>query len=46
MLAALPREHFPLTVAVAREMGAYGSDEHYDLVLDGLLSGLRSTARA
>jgi AcrR family transcriptional regulator len=46
MLALLPREHFPLTVAVAREMGAYGSDEHYDFVLDGLVSGLRPTARA
>ena len=26
---------------VAEEMGAYGSDEHYELVLDQLLGGLR-----
>jgi hypothetical protein len=43
MLAALPRSHFPLIVDVAAEMGAYGSDEHYGFVLDGLLAGL-STA--
>src|SRR5215213_4652280 len=30
MLARLPRERFPLTVAVGGAMGAYGSDEHYD----------------
>jgi AcrR family transcriptional regulator len=40
-LRRLPAEHFPLTVGVADEMGAYGSDEHYDLVLDQLLRGLR-----
>jgi hypothetical protein len=43
-LAALPASQFPLTVAVAGEMGAYGSDEHYDFVLDQLLAGLRATA--
>ena len=32
---------FPLTVGVAEEMGAYGSDEHYELVLDQMLGGLR-----
>jgi hypothetical protein len=41
MLAALPRSEYPLTVAVAGEMGAYGSDDHYDFVLDRFLSGLR-----
>jgi hypothetical protein len=44
MLAALPASQFPLTVALAGEMGAYGSDEHYDFVLDQLLAGLRATA--
>ena len=44
MLAQLPRTHYPLTVDVAGEMGAYGSDHHYDFVLDQLLSGLRATA--
>jgi AcrR family transcriptional regulator len=39
-LAALPREHFPLTVGAADAMGAYGSDEHYELVLSQLLRGL------
>ena len=32
---------FPLTVGVAEEMGAYGSDAHYELVLDEMLGGLR-----
>src|SRR5215217_1676528 len=41
-LAGLPRSEFPLTVEVAGEMGAYGSDEHYDFVLAQLLAGLRS----
>jgi AcrR family transcriptional regulator len=44
MLAQLPRSHFPLTVDVAGELGAYGSDDHYDFVLDQLLSGLRAGA--
>ena len=42
MLAALPRDEFPLTVGVAAAMGAYGSDEHYDFVLDQLVAGLRA----
>jgi AcrR family transcriptional regulator len=41
MLRQLPPAMFPLTVGVAEEMGAYGSDEHYELVLDQLLGGLR-----
>ena len=41
MLAALPRSEYPLTVEVAGEMGAYGSDDHYEFVLDHFLSGLR-----
>jgi len=40
-LAMLPAEHFPLTVGVASELGHYGSDEHYELVLGQLLGGLR-----
>ena len=43
MLAQLPPAEYPLTVAVAAEMGAYGSDDHYDFVLDQLLTGLRAT---
>jgi AcrR family transcriptional regulator len=39
-LSALPAEAFPLTVATAADFGAYGSDEHYDAVLDDLLAGL------
>jgi len=46
MLAQLPRTEYPLTVGVADEMGAYGSDHHYDFVLDQLLSGLRNRADA
>jgi len=42
MLAALPREAFPLIVDVAAAMGAYGSDEHYEFVLDQFLGGLRA----
>lgn len=41
-LAQLPRSQFPLTVDVAGEMGAYGSDEHYDFVLERLVGGLRA----
>jgi AcrR family transcriptional regulator len=44
MLTALPAAAFPLTVATAAEFGAYGSDEHYELVLDQHLRGLRATA--
>jgi AcrR family transcriptional regulator len=43
MLTRLPRAVFPLTVDVAEAMGAYGSDEHYDFVLDQFLAGLRAT---
>ena len=39
MLSRLPRERFPLVVETAAEMGAYGSDEHYELVLGALVSG-------
>ena len=44
MLRALPQELFPLTVGVADAMGAYGSDAHYDFVLDQFLGGLRTTS--
>jgi AcrR family transcriptional regulator len=44
MLAQLSRTEYPLTVEVAGEMGAYGSDDHYELVLDQLLDGLRAAA--
>jgi AcrR family transcriptional regulator len=40
MLRQLPPQAFPLTVGVADSMGAYGSDEHYDFVLDQFLTGL------
>ena len=43
-LTRLPRAVFPLTVDVAEAMGAYGSDEHYDFVLDQFLAGLRARA--
>jgi AcrR family transcriptional regulator len=46
MLAQLPRKEYPLTADVAPEMGAYGSDQHYDFVLDYLLTGLHATAGA
>ncbi len=42
MLAALPRSEYPLTVEVAGVLGAYGSDDHYDFVLDRLVDGLRA----
>lgn len=45
-LAALPPTEYPFTVEVASEMGAYGSDHHYDFVLDRLLDGLRASADA
>ena len=44
MLSALPADEYPLIVAVAAEMGAYGSDEHYEFVLAQLVAGLRATA--
>src|SRR3954447_10970263 len=37
MLRQLPPAAFPLTVAVAAELGAYGSDDHYEFVLDQFL---------
>ena len=40
MLKQLPTEVFPLTVATADAMGAYGSDTHYEFVLDQFLGGL------
>jgi AcrR family transcriptional regulator len=46
MLTQLPRAAFPLTVDVAEELGAYGSDAHYDFVLDQFLTGVRATTRA
>jgi AcrR family transcriptional regulator len=45
MLAQLPPTEYPLTVDVAGEMGAYGSDDHYEFVLDLLVSGLRGVAK-
>jgi AcrR family transcriptional regulator len=46
MLAGLPRREYPMTVEVSAEMGRYGSDEHYDFVLDRFLEGLRAAAEA
>jgi AcrR family transcriptional regulator len=43
-LRRLPPALFPLTVGVAEEMGAYGSDPHYDFVLDQFLGGLSGQA--
>lgn len=43
-LAAIPVEAFPLTVGVAAQFAAYGSDEHYELALAQLLSGIRAAA--
>ena len=40
-MAMLPAEAFPHTAAVAAEMVGYGSDEHYEFVLDRLVGGLR-----
>ena len=40
MLAQLPAALFPRTVAVAEDMGAYGGDEDYELVLGALVGGL------
>jgi AcrR family transcriptional regulator len=40
LLAQLPPAAFPLTVAVAAELGAYGSDAHYEVVLEALVTGL------
>ncbi len=45
-LAGLPPADYPLTVEVAADLGAYGSDDHYELVLAQLLDGLRAAADA
>jgi AcrR family transcriptional regulator len=45
-LATLPAAEFPLTVAVAGEMGAYGGDDHYEFVLDRFVAGLALPAAA
>jgi AcrR family transcriptional regulator len=42
MLSALPAEHFPRIVSVAGEMGAYGTDAHYEIVLGAFVEGLVS----
>jgi AcrR family transcriptional regulator len=39
-LARLPPGMFPFTAGVAEQLGAYGSDEHYELVLDALVRSL------
>jgi AcrR family transcriptional regulator len=41
-LEALPPEAFPLTKAVAKEMAAYGSEGHYDLVLTAFAPSSRA----
>ncbi|MCU1405343.1 MAG: hypothetical protein JWQ43_1646 [Glaciihabitans sp.] len=43
-LAALPAERFPRTLAVADELGHYGSDAHYAVALGALLSGVGALA--
>ena len=43
-LMALPAAEFQLTASVATQLGAYGSDEHYELVLTSLVDGLTSAA--
>jgi AcrR family transcriptional regulator len=40
MLSALPPGQFPHSAGAARQMGAYGSDDDYQLVLGALLGGL------
>jgi AcrR family transcriptional regulator len=39
-LAALPANDYALTKSVAAEMGDYGSDRHYEIVLGQLLAGV------
>lgn len=41
-VAALPAAEFPHTVAAASEIGAYGSNRHYELALDQMLNGIGS----
>ncbi len=45
MLAALPAEVFPLTVAAAGPMAGYGSDEQYDVALGLLVGGVHAATR-
>lgn len=44
LLRALPADRFPLTVSVADDLAAYGSDAHYEQVLADYLGGLRASA--
>lgn len=44
VLAALPVEQFPLTVAVANSMGGFGTDKHYRIALDQLISGVSTSS--
>ena len=37
-------DEFPYTAEIAGEMISYGSDRHYDLVLDQYLTGIRIAA--
>jgi AcrR family transcriptional regulator len=43
-LAEVSASAFPHTAAVAAEMAAYGNDHHYELMLDQVLLGIRSSA--
>ena len=43
-LAALPPSVFPRTLAVAPDMAAYGSEQHYEFVLSYSLAGIRASA--
>jgi AcrR family transcriptional regulator len=42
VLSALPATEFRLTIQVATAMGNYGSDAHYDVALDQLLTGIHT----
>ena len=42
VLSALPVEEFALTVQSAESMSNYGSDTHFEIVLDQLLAGIAS----
>jgi AcrR family transcriptional regulator len=46
VLATLPVAEFPLTVAVAADLGDFGADAHYRIALGQLLAGLRATGGA
>jgi hypothetical protein len=39
-MATVPRAEYPRTAAVAAEMAEYGSDRHYQLVLEQYLAGV------